>query len=471
MLFRNMVYRIEVSGIIDHYNYSIDFTRGDDRIKSVYAENGHGKTNMLKVLKSLTSRNLREFKAIFSLPFKSVQIETSKGRVRCFKVKDKICTISMIRTGGVLKDRGEGIKIGLEDEILIYDVSLEEINQELEDKGEGEVKGESLFKAEFNDISWTIRDIVGNVVFLGSNRLQNMQTIHDITPYYYNYKNNRKIRNFENPSYFQDISGDVVEGVLRRLAIVLRNEARRITLGEGQSRSRVYYKITKEIIDNNGKMDHPDSISSREIIMNKAADIKDGIDRIGSYGLLNPKEFIAINDMINELVEDEVFDNLYRVLVPYLENLKSQIDAFSDVAYLIDVFVDAVNTMFSGVQIKFNEDNYGEFSIHSRYGPKRDEFDFEEPPNLETDVLSSGEKHLLVILSVVTICSLNSTSLLLIDEPEISLGIPWQKSLTKYFRRILKGQNLQLIFATHSPVILDNYRDIDIVFSENFDLE
>lgn len=471
MVSKNVIYRIEVSGIIDHYNYSIDFTKGDSKIKAVYAENGHGKTNMLKVLKSLTSHNLREFKAIFNLPFKSVQIETNKGRVRCFKVKDKLCTISMVRVEGALKDHGEDIIIGLEDEIFIYDISLEEINQELEDEGGGEAKGETLFKTEFNDISWGIRDIVGNVVFLGSNRLQNMQTIHDITPYYYSHRNNRKIRNFDNPSYFQDISGDVVEGALRRLATVLRNEARRITLGEGQSRSRVYYNITKEIINNNGKMDHPDSITSREIIMNKAFDIKNGIDRIGSYGLLNPKEFIAINDMINEAVEDEVFDNLYRVLVPYLENLKSQIDAFSDMAYLIDVFVDAVNTMFSGVQIKFNEDNYGEFSIHSRYAPKRDEFDFEALPNLETDALSSGEKHLLVILSVVTICSLNSASLLLIDEPEISLGIPWQKSLTKYFRRILKGQNLQLIFATHSPVILDDYRDIDIVFSENFDLE
>ena len=85
--------------------------------------------------------------------------------------------------------------------------------------------------------------------------------------------------------------------------------------------------------------------------------------------------------------------------------------------------------------------------------------------------LSSGEKHLLILLSVLTMCSLNSTSLLLIDEPEISLGIPWQRTLRKYMKRLVGEQGAQIVFATHSPVILDGYNRENIVFdniSENY---
>ena len=158
--------------------------------------------------------------------------------------------------------------------------------------------------------------------------------------------------------------------------------------------------------------------------------------------------------------DDSVFENLRGVLIPYLDNLNDQIESFSVIADLIDIFLDAVNTMLNGVELKFiDEKIHGEFSIYSRYGDFNDQG---EP--LEADKLSSGEKHLLILLSVLTICSLNSTSLLLIDEPEISLGISWQRTLRKYMKKLVGEQGIQVIFATHSPVILDGLNRENIIF-------
>ena len=65
--------------------------------------------------------------------------------------------------------------------------------------------------------------------------------------------------------------------------------------------------------------------------------------------------------------------------------------------------------------------------------------------------LSSGEKMLFVILMTVLVQD-NHPSILLMDEPEISLHFDWQKKLIGYIREL--NPNCQVILATHSPAII-----------------
>jgi len=68
--------------------------------------------------------------------------------------------------------------------------------------------------------------------------------------------------------------------------------------------------------------------------------------------------------------------------------------------------------------------------------------------------LSSGEKHLLRILVQVLLIGESS---LMIDEPEISMHIDWQKVLINSMRTL--NSDAQLIFATHSPEIMADVTD------------
>lgn len=71
--------------------------------------------------------------------------------------------------------------------------------------------------------------------------------------------------------------------------------------------------------------------------------------------------------------------------------------------------------------------------------------------------LSSGEKHLLVILLSV-VCMNQQPAILILDEPEISLHIDWQKKLIGLIRQL--NPNVQIILATHSPaIIMDGWMD------------
>ncbi len=51
-------------------------------------------------------------------------------------------------------------------------------------------------------------------------------------------------------------------------------------------------------------------------------------------------------------------------------------------------------------------------------------------------------------------------TLVLIDEPEISLHITWQKEFLNDILRIIDLQKMQVIVATHSPQIINGRWDL-----------
>jgi len=89
--------------------------------------------------------------------------------------------------------------------------------------------------------------------------------------------------------------------------------------------------------------------------------------------------------------------------------------------------------------------------------------DLKTNEKITIDKLSSGETQLLFILIKVFNTS-NENTLLLMDEPEISLHLKWQEQLISSIREL--NNKCQLIIVTHSPAIimgghLDSYVDID----------
>lgn len=72
---------------------------------------------------------------------------------------------------------------------------------------------------------------------------------------------------------------------------------------------------------------------------------------------------------------------------------------------------------------------------------------------LDMKLLSSGEKQLLIILMTVLLQDGDFT-VLLMDEPEVSLHIEWQQELIETIRRL--NPNVQIILTTHSPAIIMN---------------
>lgn len=64
--------------------------------------------------------------------------------------------------------------------------------------------------------------------------------------------------------------------------------------------------------------------------------------------------------------------------------------------------------------------------------------------------LSSGERHLLVLLTIFVIEG-NRRQLFMVDEPEISLNMIWQRKLLPLLNEL--APNAEIIVASHSPSI------------------
>lgn len=81
---------------------------------------------------------------------------------------------------------------------------------------------------------------------------------------------------------------------------------------------------------------------------------------------------------------------------------------------------------------------------------------------INSELLSAGEKQML---SFICYNAFYSDSIILIDEPELSLHVDWQRQL---FSILMEQQSTnQFIVSTHSPFIYNKYPDCEIVIDED----
>jgi energy-coupling factor transporter ATP-binding protein EcfA2 len=73
--------------------------------------------------------------------------------------------------------------------------------------------------------------------------------------------------------------------------------------------------------------------------------------------------------------------------------------------------------------------------------------------------LSSGEQHFFILFFDLLFRA-KKESLVLIDEPELSLHIHWQRKFLRILKRIITANPMDLLIATHSPDIVFDRRDL-----------
>lgn len=79
--------------------------------------------------------------------------------------------------------------------------------------------------------------------------------------------------------------------------------------------------------------------------------------------------------------------------------------------------------------------------------------------------LSSGEKEIIVLFYNLLFEN-SDGGFLLIDEPEMSLHIAWQRMFIEDLKKISELRKLTLLIATHSPQIINGNRNIQIDLGE-----
>lgn len=112
----------------------------------------------------------------------------------------------------------------------------------------------------------------------------------------------------------------------------------------------------------------------------------------------------------------------------------------------IIIFKDIVNDVFINKTVQVSDK--GRIAIQMDNGTP-----------LQLQKLSSGEKQILIMFYAMLFHAPGG-SILIIDEPEISLHVSWQQKLGDYFLDICRVRGIQMIVSTHSPQIIHDKWDL-----------
>ncbi|MCD2119432.1 MULTISPECIES: AAA family ATPase [Rhodococcus] len=133
-----------------------------------------------------------------------------------------------------------------------------------------------------------------------------------------------------------------------------------------------------------------------------------------------------------------------RVLETYLDDTAKKLGVLNETLQKITLLRDIINRRFL----------YKTMRIDASEGFI---FETDEGEQISPDQLSSGEQHELVLLYELLFRT-TFGSLVLIDEPEISLHVGWQREFLNDLQNIALLSNARFIVATHSPQIVDKWR-------------
>jgi energy-coupling factor transporter ATP-binding protein EcfA2 len=132
------------------------------------------------------------------------------------------------------------------------------------------------------------------------------------------------------------------------------------------------------------------------------------------------------------------------LLQPYIKSVEGRLEAVDPIYQLIDRFVTIVNSLLTDKTIAFKLSQG--FTIQNRLGL-----------SLKPAQLSSGEQQLLLLFCNV-LTARDTPTVFMIDEPEISLNVKWQRQLVQSLLDITQDASIQFVFASHSMELLAQHR-------------
>jgi len=157
-----------------------------------------------------------------------------------------------------------------------------------------------------------------------------------------------------------------------------------------------------------------------------------------------------------QIQPQSIDESTKNILSVYVEDVEKKLSVFNEIASKIDLLRRIVNNKFaySYKEMNFNKEKGFVFkTLYNSFSSNRD--------TLSPTDLSSGEQHELVLLYEL-LFKVQPNSLVLIDEPELSLHVGWQAQFLKDLQEITKLADLDVLMATHSPDIIQDRWDLTV---------
>ena len=151
------------------------------------------------------------------------------------------------------------------------------------------------------------------------------------------------------------------------------------------------------------------------------------------------------------------FDNIdstqVRVMTLYVNDTARKLEELDELAKRAGLLLDNVNQKFRNKAIRLDRE-HGFVAVS------------ENGKQLPLDSLSSGEQHELV-LNYDLLFKVPSNTIVLIDEPELSLHVAWQKRFLSDLLEIIQLSDFDALVATHSPFVIGEMNNLMVGLGDN----
>ena len=241
-------------------------------------------------------------------------------------------------------------------------------------------------------------------------------------------KNDKNSRN--------DFFTNAIERYSERLKSKIRDSSVKVSMNSQQLDST----FPKRLVTSKDKYDNFD----KNELIEALEKIQDKRKKLMKYDLLSQD-----SSLDNEIEVDHIEENDVKVLNLYVLDTNKKLSSFDDIYEKINTFVEVLNRKLIFKKVKVNS-RRGFYFV--RLDSNMEACDGEEKL-LSLSKLSSGEQHQVVLLYQL-IFNTEPQTLVLIDEPEISLHVVWQKQFMEDLVEVSKINNIKSIIATHSPQII-----------------
>ncbi|WP_418006599.1 AAA family ATPase [Nostoc piscinale] len=173
--------------------------------------------------------------------------------------------------------------------------------------------------------------------------------------------------------------------------------------------------------------------------------------RLIAVGLLDKEE-----DSEVQIQPQDIDESTKNALSVYVEDMEKKLSVFAEIASKIDLLKKIINNKFAYSYKEINFSKEKGFVFTTLFNSS-----LSNSKTLSPTDLSSGEQHELVLLYEL-LFKVQPKSLVLIDEPELSLHVGWQVQFLKDLQEITQLADLDILMATHSPDIIQDRWDLTV---------
>ena len=428
---------IQVNRLFNRHNYNLDLERDQQdeqsRFSILYGDNGRGKTTILKLIYDILTfyQNPLAISRIRSVPFQEFGIVFSDGtKITAIRRSNDIVGDFVMEFVDYKQDR---TTVNIDEET--------EPNSSLED-------GPSA-KPELDALSRAISDLDLSVIFVDDNRVLHGETTLPrilrrrargprIRRRAYERVRRRSPRRTAQPTSNLEESIDRLEGWLYYAALrassIGETNARQTHINILQSLASVDTQHTTDLDLRSNELKY--DLETLESESTKMATIGLGskIDAAPMVGIL-------------ENTKRENLSVVLEVMRSYHDGESVRLNALAALFDKISTFVEITNEFLFDKVVELHVRNGFTISV--------------DDDELRPDLLSSGENNLILLFLNIFVLAEDS-QVFLIDEPELSLNIKWQRSLVKSLKELRKDFGCQYVMATHSVAMLAGNSEFEV---------